>query len=245
MSANGLSSRCLRARSAATGASSIGPTGEVEAADPLDGQDRPVAQRDGRGGHGIVGVRVRARPREQGHGRPAHRTRVGLGMKAPVGGILVLGLARRAHGKAGHRGQGPVIGDSAHDREPRPAVGAVDERIAVAAIAGVAQLAQAVLAGGAVGAHRSVGGRRHRGCRGSRSRCAPVAVASVGSIASITASGGASGPSRARKSSTARRVPLDLQHHPARVVEHEARRAPARRPAGRRRAGSRRPARPR
>jgi len=69
----------------------------------------------------------------------------------------VLGLARRAHRERGHRRQRPVIRDATHDREARPAVRAVDERIAEAAVGRVEQLAQAVGAGRGVGRDRGVG----------------------------------------------------------------------------------------
>ena len=51
----------------------------------------------------------------------------------------------------------PVVGDAAHDREPRAAVGAVDERIAVAAVRRVEQLGQAVRAGRGVGRDQRLG----------------------------------------------------------------------------------------
>ena len=72
-------------------------------------------------------------------------------MKAAIRGIVVLGGARRAHGKACHRRQRAVVGDVAHDGESRPAVGAVDERVAEPPVGGIGEFAQAVLACGTVG----------------------------------------------------------------------------------------------
>ena len=72
-------------------------------------------------------------------------------MKAAIGGIVVLRLAGWAHFEARHRGLRAVVGDAARDGEARSAVGAVEERIAVAAVGGIEQLAQTVGAGGRVG----------------------------------------------------------------------------------------------
>jgi hypothetical protein len=129
----------------------VGPAGEVEAADALDrehvaGCERREGRRQGR----------LAAELAEAQGRTAVGAGVGLGVEAAVERILVLGLAAVAHPEAGHRGQRPVVGDAADDREARPAVGAVDERIAVAAIGGVPQLGQAVGAGRGVGRDRRV-----------------------------------------------------------------------------------------
>ena len=72
-------------------------------------------------------------------------------MEPAVGGVVVLGRARRAHGERGHGGERPVVGHVPDDGEPRAAVGAVDERVAVAAVVRVGELAQAVGAGRGVG----------------------------------------------------------------------------------------------
>ena len=50
----------------------------------------------------------------------------------------------------------PVVRHAAHDGEARPAVRAVDEGVAVAAVGGVEQLAKAVGADGGVGGDRSI-----------------------------------------------------------------------------------------
>ena len=77
----------------------------------------------------------------QAHAGAALRACVRLRVEAAVGGVLVLRPARRAHREAGHRRPWPVVGHAAHDREARPAVRAVDERVAVAAVSRVEQLA--------------------------------------------------------------------------------------------------------
>jgi hypothetical protein len=69
-------------------------------------------------------------------------------VEAAVRGIVVLALAFGAHLEAGHRGRGAVIRNRAGYGEARAAVGAVGERVAVAAIRRVEDLPQAVFAGG-------------------------------------------------------------------------------------------------
>ena len=129
--------------------------------------------------------------------------------------------------------QRPVVGHAAHDREPRPAVGAVDERVAVAAVGRVEQLApgrprrsprrateRRGLAAARAGDDReaALAGRRRRSRRAParpRPAAAPRAAAARGSL-------------------DRRRVALDLEHDAALVVAHPAGRARARRPGGRR-----------
>jgi len=72
-------------------------------------------------------------------------------VKAAVARVVVFLLAVRAHGKDAHGRVGPVVGNVGDDGKARAAVGAVDERIAIATIAGVEQLSQAVRADGDVG----------------------------------------------------------------------------------------------
>ena len=80
--------------------------------------------------------------------RAADRTGYGLGVEPPVQGIAVFRPAGGAQVEPAHRGQGPVVGQALDDGEARPAVGAVGERVAVAAGRRIPQLGQAVLAGG-------------------------------------------------------------------------------------------------
>ena len=126
---------------------------QVVAPDTLDGQDPTVAEGRRSGLHRIA--------------RPGHVDR-------PTGGSIsdtagphtgqALGWAwnRRLEGSSYSARQSPhheprhgreraVVRDPLHDRESRPAVGAVGERIAVAAIARIEHLAQAVVTRRGVG----------------------------------------------------------------------------------------------
>ena len=91
---------------------------------------------------------------EQLQRRPATRTGDRLGMEPPVGRILVLRPALGAHRKRGHRGPRPVVGQPLDDRPPRPAIGAIGERIAVPPLRRIANLGQALAAGGQIGGNR-------------------------------------------------------------------------------------------
>ena len=73
-----------------------------------------------------------------------------LRVKAPIQGIVILGLALGAHGKSGHRGLWPVVGNAARDSEARTAVRAIQKRIPIAPIRRVEQFAQAIGTGGGV-----------------------------------------------------------------------------------------------
>ena len=148
ISANGLSSRCLRARSRATAASSLASQARCQPPSPLTARIAPVAQQADRllerhreprpaGGAGRSARRGSA-------GRPDPRTRAGSRRRAG---------SRPSSCSAGRRAR-------ADDREARPALGAVDERVAVAAVGRVEQLAQAVVAGGDIGRNQRAAARR-------------------------------------------------------------------------------------
>ncbi len=85
--------------------------------------------------------------------RPALEARVGLRVEAAVERVAVLAGAALAHGEVLHRRALAVVGQLLDDGEARPAVRAVDERVAVAPVVGVEQLAHAVVARGQVGRH--------------------------------------------------------------------------------------------
>ncbi len=233
ISANGLSSRCLRARSRATGRLVRRVAGEVVAAEPLDREDRSR--------------RAAARPPRS----------IGSDSLRPAGGTA-RSARRGSGGRAGssysrrHSAQSgkpaivvlrPVVRDAGDDREARPALRAVDERVAVAAIGRVEQLAQAVVAG------RDVGGDQRR-CRRARAlgsiakpRSPTDAERARRSTPSTRASGGASASSARAKRASASALALGLDHDAVSVVQHEPA-EPVPRARGRRRtAGSRRPAR--
>ena len=104
--------------------------------------------------------------------RAADRAGVGLGMKAAVQRVFVLPLAIRAHLENGHGGQRAVIGNILDDGEARAAVGAVGERIVVAAVAVCKDIVEAGLAGGYIGRDELVLARAWPRCGGSRNLCA-------------------------------------------------------------------------
>ena len=136
--------------------------GQHEPTDPLDGQDRPSRQHPaGRANRRVAGL-VRAVRRDQRDGRTTQRTGVGLGVKAPVPRVVVLGAAGSTEREGVHRRARPVVGERPHDRESRTTRGAIDEGIPKAAIVGIAQLAQAVGARPQIGGDR---GERRRACR--------------------------------------------------------------------------------
>ena len=127
------------ARSAATAASSAASPSRRLAADPS----------------------VRAQRRRGPHAGQA----LGWAWKRRSRRVVVLRLAGRAHGEAGHGRGRAVVRDRAHDRVAGAAVGAVGERVAVASVGRVVDLGEARRAGGGVDAHRRAGrvaGRRSR-----------------------------------------------------------------------------------
>ena len=232
ISANGLSSRCLRARSAATAGSSSARQARWIAADALDRDDRARAQARGRRARTASRAEPRAvlgRParvaRAAGVG-PQSRARVGLGVEAPVErdprtrrGTRRTSRSRPSSSAAGRRGRRVTI------VKRGPAVGAVDERVAVAPVGRVAQLGQAVRAGRGVGGDRRVGGP----AAGARlSRIAKAALARRRRPAprvdrSTDASGGASRAQRARGTRRSPApAPSTSSSTPWLVVEHAA-----------------------
>ena len=219
ISANGLSSRCLRARRRGHRRLVVGAAGQVEAADALHRDDRAAEQR----------LRRARRPGRRVQRRPSSRTRgpqsgqaLGWAWKRRSPGSLVLRAAGRAHLEAGHRRVRPVVGDVAHDREARPAVGAVDERVAEAPVARVEQLGQAVGAGRAVGRDRGPRLAARAGSRGSRSRArpAPRRCSADDPLDRGQRRRLERQPGEEALDGLGRR--LDLDHHAARVVEHVA-----------------------
>src|SRR4029453_11055489 len=71
-------------------------------------------------------------------------TSIGLGMKAPVQGVFVLGSTGLAHAKMLHRRVGAIVRQRLDDTETRAAVGAVGKGVTIASIVQVENLAQAV-----------------------------------------------------------------------------------------------------
>ena len=161
ISAKGRSSRRLRARSARHGARVGRVAREVVAADALDGED-------GTGGEPRAAAAETASPaRSTASARPPASSSRARGPHA--GHALGCAWKRRSPGssysawQAAHIAKpaivvaGPVVRHAAHDREARAAVGAVDERVAVAAVARVEQLREAIGTGRRVGRDQRVG----------------------------------------------------------------------------------------
>ena len=149
ISANGFSSRCLRARSRATASSFARVAGEVVAAEALDREDR--ARRGACDTASSSGIDSRGPQTGQAIGSAWKRRSAGSSYSR----------RQSAHiGKPAIVVVGAVVGDGPHDREAWPALRAVQERVAVAAVGRVEELAQAVVAGGDVGRDRGRAARR-------------------------------------------------------------------------------------
>ncbi len=124
--------------------------GEVEPAEPLQGHDLATSQPRSGFAHRVAPGR-RPAGSEQRQTRPAGGTSDRLCVEPPISGIQILARAVRAHREHAHAGSFAVVREPFDDREPGPAVRAVDERIPEAAISWIEQLAQASLARGDVG----------------------------------------------------------------------------------------------
>jgi len=83
--------------------------------------------------------------------RTANRAGDRLGMKSPVGGVLILLRAIGAECKTSHAGVGTVVRNAGHNRKTRTAIGAVDEGVAVAAVGWIKKLAVAIRADSKIG----------------------------------------------------------------------------------------------
>ena len=124
---------------------------ELEAAEALERDDAAGVQFVKRCGDRVAAVDAPTVRIGQPQARPAQRTGVRLRVEAAIARIVVLALARRALREARHAGLRPVIGQRGGDREARPAVGAVDERIAVTAVGRIGQLIEAGGTHGGIG----------------------------------------------------------------------------------------------
>ena len=116
---------------------------EMESPQALEGNHTSEPQCGRNRNDGILALPHRPLRRHQHQRRSAGGARVGLCMKAPILDPLVLLLAGRAHRERGHRRPGSVVRRVAGDREPRPAVRAVGERISVPPIQRIENLLQA------------------------------------------------------------------------------------------------------
>src|SRR5580765_4435401 len=82
--------------------------------------------------------------------RAALRASIGLGMKAATVRIVILTRAQSAHPKVLHRRPLAVVRNIFDDGKSRPAVGAVNERMAKAAVDRIEKLFETVVTGGRV-----------------------------------------------------------------------------------------------
>ena len=169
---------------------------------------------------GVGGFHLACRV-EQRDRRPAVRAGVRLRMEAPVARVLVLGLAGRAHAELRHRRERSVVGDTADDREPRAAVGAVDEGIAKPAIAGVEELPQASLAGRRIGRDRCVSDVAVRALA-DREAAGARRLELLGRDALDRRERWRVGSETIEEPGDVGVGPLDLQENAVGVVEHEA-----------------------
>jgi hypothetical protein len=80
-------------------------------------------------------------------------TCIRLSVKPAVQGVFILVLALGAHGKDFHCCPCAVIGHILNDAEPRTAIGAIQERIAVPPVTPVQELREALIASGNVGGY--------------------------------------------------------------------------------------------
>src|SRR5450759_4972939 len=130
-------SRLRGATAGASGASGRrrgrGVHGEVVAAEALDGEDAAGPQLGGSGRYRVADNWCASCVGEHER-RSAVRTADRLGVEPTVARVGVLPGAGGTQRVRGHGGGGPVVGHVGDDREPRPAVGAVDERVAEAAV---------------------------------------------------------------------------------------------------------------
>ena len=134
----------------------VGAARQVKAADPLDRHDPPGEERPGRRLDGVARRRRAGSPSRRG--RPASATARTPGTRSAVRGSGDRPDRRTRPGSVGHIRNAAIVvsgrsyGTPCDDCEPRAAVGAVGERVAVTAVGGIEQLAQAVLTGRGVGA---------------------------------------------------------------------------------------------
>ena len=219
ITANGLSARCLRRRSRRR------PRRRRhrrpgEAAEPLDRHDGAPVDGGGRAAIGSAPARRASPPaRKVSVGPQRGRRSAGRGSGGRRGPRTRFDRsAQIANGR--HRGGRPVVGQRGHDGEPGPAVGAVDERVAVAAVDRVEQLRRGSRHRWRRRRARACAGRRRPGWPRSRSRSPGSSTMRCGvrCTRSIRASGGGvDGQPPTRRSMASRRAG-DLDEDLGRVV---------------------------
>ena len=113
--------------------------GEVKSAQTLDGDDLPLLQQGARRVDVVerrVLVETHGAAVETDQARPgaAGMAGDGLGVESAIGWISVFLRAGAAHDERRHGRHGAVIGDAGDDAQPGPAMSAIGERIAEAAL---------------------------------------------------------------------------------------------------------------
>ncbi len=120
---------------------------QLESPQPLQGQDHAVGQPLGRGYQGLVTAGLPgALQVKQLQLRAAGGAGDWLSVKAPIGRVIVFLLAIITEREVAHRRAWPVVGQASNDRPAWPAVGAIGERIAVAALGGGGDFGPAIRA---------------------------------------------------------------------------------------------------
>ena len=213
ITANGLSSRCLRVRRCSGSRRRRRVGAEVVAAQALDRDDCSVVQQ-------LDGAR-RPDPRrslagrvDQAQTRPARRTAGRLRVEPAVAGSVYSAAHVVAHGEAGHGRGRPVVRDIARDRVARTAVRAVDERVSdsrrLSGSRSSARQSSQVALSAVTEARRSPAASDAT----IRNPSPQSGATSVTSNASIVASGGVWDRSPARKSSSAEEPPSTSMRTP-------------------------------
>ena len=223
ITANGLSSRALRRRSSATAASSVASTARWKPPIPFTPTIPPPRSASTAAARAASPRAVAPPPsprRVHESWGPHAGHALGWAWNRRSDGVVVLGLARRAHREAGHRRGGPVVGHGADDRVPGTAVRAVGERVAVAAVGRVVDLGQARRTGGGVDADRRRGRRRRGTGEDREARPLPRPGSPAPPRCATRASGGGSSTRSASQLAHGGLGALDLEQHAGAVVLH-------------------------
>ena len=201
--------------------------GEVIAAQSLQRADLAAAQAPRRsrraGRRSSIGLPGASRSWSRG---PQAGQAVGWAWKRRSAGSSYSARQAGHIGERGHRRARRGRRGAGDDRQPRAAVGAVEERIAVTAVGGVEQLGEAIVAGGHVGRDEDGAGRvaSLASMRNCVRRAAPVAPRKA------VRSGPAAAARSASRSGTVQRgrIALDLDQDVPVWLLHEAAKVEAR-----------------
>ncbi len=124
--------------------------GEMKPSQPLDSHDIPPHEKI----QGLFNWRPGDLPSPsvyQPEGGATGGASIGLGVKTPIGRIIVLLLAVRTHSKRSHRGLFTVVWDVFDDGKSRPTERAVDKGITISEVVRGTKLREAGLASGEIG----------------------------------------------------------------------------------------------